>query len=169
LVNFDLAFYLPFSFFFGLESYNSLVKNDNSTSIVCAFKDVTSQQIFCYLDLVNRTIIAFILMILFTSILIDYIFKSRKRVSNNYTSRENRNFQKDIKFAVSSVFLNLIYLIFTLPNTIDAFLPLFISFPTLFFLFYSTYAIDFYIIVMTNSLVRNEYGLKKTSSCFDYY
>ena len=113
------------------------------------------------MDLVNRVVIPFVLMTIFTIILIDFIFQSRKRIhQKNYSSKQNRNFQKDIKFAITSIALNVVYVLFNLPVSIFLILPnyyLYLTYPALLFLFYSSYAVNFYIILITNSLIRNEF------------
>ncbi len=120
---YNLAFYLPFSFFFGFESYQSVSDQTNSSknltkSLFCAFKYAITQQIFCYLDLTNRIVIPFLLIIVFKIILIDYIFKSRKRVYKNLHLERKQKFSKRHKvFDFSSFFKsNLFDIYFTKYN-----------------------------------------------------
>ena len=100
---------------------------------------------------------------IFSSLLIQHIFKSRLRISNNnisYSNKQNKTFKRDTKFSVTSIILSIIYAILTLPNSIDVFFNnyyLYITYPAFLFLFYSSYAVNFYIIILTNSFVRNEF------------
>jgi len=153
---YNLAFYSPIAYYISLH-----IDSSNNTSNVCDFISTQSQLVLGNMDLVNRVVIPFVLMTIFTIILIDFIFQSRKRIhQKNYSSKQNRNFQKDIKFAITSIALNVVYVLFNLPVSIFLILPnyyLYLTYPALLFLFYSSYAVNFYIILITNSLIRNEF------------
>lgn len=154
---YNLVFYSPIIFFYSLQSY---ADNSSNINYFCDFTSSNSQLILSNMDLVNRVVIPFFLMTLFTIILIDFIFQSRKRIIKNYSSKQNKTFQKDIKFAVTSIVLNIVYVLFNLPVSIVIFVPnyyLYITYHLFLFLFYSSYAVNFYIILLTNSLVRNEF------------
>ena len=77
----------------------------------------------------------------------------------NYTSRENKTFQRDIKLAVTSISLNLIYLILNMPMAVISFTTDFTDFVfyLCIYIFLASYAVNFYIIVFTNSLFRSEF------------
>ena len=102
------SFYFVYPFYYDVVS----ISTDNTTILLsCNFIDTNSQTILSFLYLVNSTLLPFLLMIIFSLFLISFIFKSRKRVESNYTSKENRKFQKDIKFSITSIGLNLIFIL----------------------------------------------------------
>lgn len=161
---YNLLYYLPIAFYYDLQTYSiELPEHNNFTNktigIVCNFVDEKSQLILGYLDLVNRVLIPFILMVIFSSSLINYIFKSRQRAQANFTSYENKSFKRDLKFSITCIFLNSIYVAFNLPISITVFFPdyfLYITYPANLFLFYASYAVNFYILFFSNSLIRKE-------------
>ena len=107
-------------------------------------------------------LIPFVLMLFLTFITLLKLFNSRKRLNNNLSR------QKDVKFAVISVTLNIIFLILTGPHYIfnlvyEDYLntmsfDIFISIVSIkFLLFYSNFASVFFINFAANSLFKNEF------------
>jgi len=170
---YNLIFYLPIPFYYKLQTIMVNNSNNNNSSteyaMYCTFISLNSQLILGNMDLINRVLIPLILMIAFSSVLINHIYKSRLRIFNNNNNnsnltrqynRNNRCFQRDLKFAITSISLNLFYVLFNLPISIAVFFPnyyLYFTYPTFLILFYFSYTINFYIILFTNSLVRNEF------------
>lgn len=153
---FNCVYYLPISFYQDLVDHSN---NSNVTVIFCDFISQESQTILSMMDLVNLVIIPFILMVVFSFLLMSSIFRSRRRVMTNYTSGENKTFKRDIKLAITSISLNLIYLILNVPLSIVSFTSNFTDF--IFYLcvyiFFASYAVNFYTILFTNSLFRKEF------------
>ena len=116
------------------------------------------------MDLVSRVIIPSLLMIISTALLLFTLFRSRFRFTPNYTKRQNRTLKRDVRLAISSILINIIYILLSLPVSMMTFLTDFLSNDHLFnvvysiftYLFISTYAINFFLIILTNSLFRNE-------------
>ena len=155
LAAFNLIIY-TYSFHF-IELFQ--LNKSNSTTMRCYFKDHKAETAFNYLDAVNSVLIPFVLMLIATTMLIIRIFQSRKRLSSS--SRGNKSFRKDVRFSATSVLLNLVYIGLCAPFQIYIFLPDFYDNKQLFFaldyLYFLNYALDFYLIFATNSLVRNEF------------
>jgi len=112
------------------------------------------------MDLVNCALAPFLLMICFSFLLIRAIFESRRRVRNpSNSARENLRLRQDIKYAVSSLSMNLLFFILNLPVQIELALP-FLGMNDFFlltlYLYYMAYSVNFYIILFTNSLVRKQ-------------
>lgn len=150
----NLLFYLPFPI---LIDQNIMIDDENHF-IMCSFKDATIDIILSYMDLVNRVILPFVLMIICSCLLTYSIFKSRQKVIVNYASNDNHTFKKDLKLSVTSVLLNLIYVLFCLPISINDFANFSeFNFTLTLYIFYMTYAVNFYIVLMFNSLVRREF------------
>jgi hypothetical protein len=114
-----------------------------------------------YLTTLNTKIIPYSLMITFTILLIVSIFMSRSRVISNYTSIQNETFKKDVKFAFSSLSLNIIFILFNLPASVvlisgNKYHFLFLIF---LYLYLFSFSIYFYLLLIFNSLFRSEFFL----------
>ena len=102
----------------------------------------------------------FVVMLTLTLMLIHTIFASRNRVAANYTDRENRRFKKDLKLSITSVILNVIYILFYAPSVVyiyffprshDIFYYL-----TIYVFFIST-SNNFYVLYLTNLFFRKRF------------
>lgn len=156
LLTINFVYYIPISFFFDIISYNQ----SNVSSLVCTYNSLSSQDIATYLSLLNRTVIPFSLMMLFSFLLIYSIFKSRNRVLS--TMSENKRLKRDIRFAFSSFFLNVTFILLNAPTFLVYFVPSFYSHIYVLFTYYIlnlSYAVNFYILFITNSLFRKEFFL----------
>ena len=121
------------------------------------------------LDLFAAAIVPFSLMIVIDSILILFIFKSRKRIrSTAYKTNDTmrRISSKDRKFSITSISLNFIILLCNAPTTIfsiihhenDPITPSIILFEDyLRFFFYAHYALGFFVQLAINSIIRKEF------------
>ena len=132
-------------------NYNS---NDN-------FECLRANKNIIYLTTLNTKIIPYSLMITFTILLIVSIFMSRNRVISNYTSIQNETFKKDVKFAFSSLSLNIIFILFNLPASVVLISGNKYPFLFLIFLYLNlfSFSIYFYLLLIFNSLFRSEFFL----------
>lgn len=167
---YNFAFYLPIPLFVLLVAYSDASNSTNaSQSYLCDFRTENSRRILSLLDLANSTLIPFALMFVNSTLIIYAIFKSRKKMmSTGPTNKANKSLKKDIRFAVTSVFLNAIFFILNLP--ICAIGILSIEFSVLFiqttvYVYYSNFAVNYYIFFFFNSIFRDEclvmIGLRK--------
>ena len=151
-----MLYYLPVGLYYkGFSTYDNV-----TLTIVCDFADRNAQLLISYMDLIARAVVPFFLMIICSVTLIYSLIKSRLRVVENFLAEENQSFYKELRLAVSSISLNLIYIITQLPLSIimfqtDYFSDLYYEFS--FYIFYFSYAINFYIILATNSLFRSRF------------
>jgi hypothetical protein len=148
----NLAFYLPVAFDYDLKNYYN--------TSTCNFIDTFSLELISYMDLGMRVVVPFVLMISLTILLIYELFKSRRRIVENFLAEENQTFYKEIRLAFTSICFNLIYILTQLPISLtifysDYFSNLFYIFT--YYFFYLSYAINFYIILVTNSLFRTKF------------
>ncbi len=99
---------------------------------------------------------------MFSALLVATIFRSRRRVANAVSSTNNndmKRLKRDIKFAISSFSMNLLFIILNLPLSLmnlsigqsltDVYLTV--------YLFYFSYGCNFYCMLATNSIFRNEF------------
>lgn len=82
---------------------------------ICYFTSRDNQIIITSLDLINNVLLPSLLMFFFSILLISSIFKSRRRVNLNNSERENDRLRKDIKFSISSLLMNLLFILLNLP------------------------------------------------------
>jgi hypothetical protein len=137
-------------------------KNPNSTRLRCLipYPDTLSM-----MDLINSTIIPFLLMIVSTALTIKSVFdSSRKNQSTNQVQTERQTRRRDIKFAITSIAFNIIFLILNLPFALSAVIPnttmsdieSYFLVILLLFLTYLNHATDFFINISVNKIFREE-------------
>ena len=138
--------------------------NNNNNNSFCFSIDNEQALILIYMDLVKLIILPFSLMIIFSILLILSIFKSRSRVNINDSIRERKRLFKDIKFSISLISMNLLFILLNLPIEILSFLAKdYLTFGYLYvtfgYIYYLASSINFYLIFLTNSLFRKEFLL----------
>ena len=155
---FNLIYYIPIAFEYSI--INLAGNETNQTDLQCGFTDLNAQIILSWMDLANSVIVPFTLTFSFTCLIAYTIFRSRARTRAVSTTTENHSRARDIKFSITCLVLNLIFLVLNLPVTTIAFFPLsFYSFlfSFVFCLLYLSFSVNFYILLATNSLVRHEF------------
>lgn len=150
----NFLMYLPFPILINQQIQN----NQDHQLTTCSFaENLHIDTILSYMDLINRSLLPFTLMIIFSSLLIHSVFTSRNRISRNLSTNEIKTLKKDLKLSVTCITLNLVYIAFSLPISINDFMDFSDLFYTLSLnLFYMSYAVNFYIILISNTLVRRE-------------
>jgi len=149
LILFNIVYRLNVPFGFDLINY------DNIT--FCNFINDEWQRTIAFMDLANCALAPFLLMLIFSILLIVTIFKSRSRVNLNASDSGKKRLKQDVKFAISLITMNLFFLILILPlEIVIFFLPYYNYdlFNILYYVFYISYAINFYVLFITNSLFR---------------
>jgi hypothetical protein len=116
------------------------------------------------MDLVKLIILPFSLMIIFSILLIGSIFKARSRVDINDSIRKRKRFLKDVRFSISLISMNLLFILLNLPLEILNFsIDDYVTFGELFvafvYIYYLASSINFYLILLTNKLFRKEFLL----------
>jgi hypothetical protein len=156
ILTFNALYYIPMPFAY---SIINLSESTNQTRLTCYFAEFRKiGVILSWMDLANYVLMPFTLMFLCSFLIIFTIFQSRRNVSRNQKS--NKNLDRDIRFSVTCFVLNLLYLLLNLPLAIILLFP--INFSATFFsltnyLFYLSYAVNFYILLFTNSLIRRQF------------
>jgi len=153
-VSFNFVYYMPVLFYYEINV-------DSQNISVCTYAGASSIFVV-YMDLVF-SYLAFLVILTFSFLLIHKIFASRKRISSNQQSvpaNAMKNHKKDIRLAVTSISLNLFYLLLYSPMMIvyyffpDIYVR---TYAALMYVFFTISASDFYILVLTNRLFRNEF------------
>lgn len=170
LIAMNLIFYSPVFLFYDINLEKLETKN-SSQIITCSFMDSKSQILISTMDLCNRVLVPFILIIIFSSLFTAVIFDSRKKFLKKTADKkkESLNIRRDVKVAISLLVLNFLYVCFNLPISLFVFLPnyhLNSYYLIAYYYFYSSFAIKFYIFVYVNSKFRNEFlNILSSISC----
>ena len=99
-------------------------------------------------------------MCLSSILLIGSIIKSRIRVFKSIRRKDKKLFLKDVKFVISTILINIFFIIFNLPICIAWVLDipnLTDLYNLLIFFYYLSFSINFYILLGFNSIFRNEF------------
>lgn len=165
LLIYNGLFYSPVFIFSGFVRYeNALIGNSTNTTyrIGCSFLNTEYMTILALMDLINSALIPFILMTIFSILLIAYIFKIRQKISSKTklsSASDKKKFKKDIKFSLTIISLNVLFLVLNVPTMYVGLIELnnlplksFIN-----YLYYASYGCNFYVLVLSNSLFRSEF------------
>ena len=119
LIYFCLVFILSHVAFSPVLFYFDIVNADtNGTSYSCQTATGQSGYIVSYMDLAVRVIVPFTTMGVFTVLVILLLFKSRERISSHYTANQNARYRRDVKFAITTVLVDLFYVFSEIPISI---------------------------------------------------
>jgi hypothetical protein len=150
----NLIFYIPVCFYYYVDV--SIINDTNAslttTSLSCTISAEDNLKV-SWMYLIFNGIVPYFLMIFFTLWLCYTIYQSRRR------TEANRNIRKDVKFTITSISLNLAFIVLTLPESIaDFYSEIFVDNGYMFcnLLFHSSYAINFYFLFAFNSVIRAE-------------
>ena len=96
----------------------------NATVPICLIPFEKTLQI---MDLINSTMIPFVLMIVSTTLTIKSVFDSRKKMSGstilNKVNLNNSGRKRDIKFSITSITFNISFLILNFPFVLSSLIP----------------------------------------------
>jgi hypothetical protein len=161
-VAFNCIYYLPCVIYFEIimkNDYNSSneTQNQNLTyETKCLIVDENLEIILPIMDLLNRVIIPCILMLTASFFLIRSVHKLK--LENVYQADEHS--RREVKLTITSICLNLIYVFLTLPLPVvllfGNYVHEFVLFSN-FYLFCLSYSLNFYVLLLMNSLFRAEF------------
>jgi hypothetical protein len=108
-----------------------------------------------------RDIIPFALMSIFSILLILSIFIAiiKVRAMIRATQQAGELLKRDIRFSIMIILMNFFFIILSLPIYVVLFFPEYYSgftFLLTYYIFFSSYAVNFYVMLITNTLFRNE-------------
>jgi hypothetical protein len=173
VIIYNLIYYIPVIMYRNLIETNSTSNNTTITIKTCTYKTAEQLMIISIMDTINRVLIPFSLMFISSFLLIYCLFKSRTRIVENFLAEENKTFYTEIRLATVSISLNLIFLFLNMPVCVISLFPNIANeniFLYSYYLFYFSYAINFYILLLSNSLFRDEFLnlFKKTKIIEDH-
>lgn len=137
--------------------YATLEFNNDTLSDLCTISNTDGfRKINSYIDLFNSTVIPFVMMTVCSIFLCYMIFKSRLNITNLKNAKDRNRLRKDIKFSISSLIQNVIFICLAMPMCIIDFgLFDFLS-VAVYFIFVLEFCVNFYILFVFNSIFRNQ-------------
>ena len=149
-IAFNAVFYLPVAFAFRVITSNETVSCEGEPFLFVAIN---------FMDLVIRVAVPFLFMFLNSFFLLVSIHRLRQRIAENFRRNSNQNYINNIKLLISLFILNVTYIISALPvSIVSVYFPFTdVYFIGTLYLNYVSYTINFYIIILTNSLFRKEF------------
>ena len=146
--------------------YNTatLIKNGNQISITwqCTLKSLSFYQEFSIVYLVQAYFVPFALMLTSSVLIIRGLYKTRKRIETHDNREMKSRKVKDIKFAVSSIVLDFLFIVLTTPQILT-YIIVISDRATLALYGYSTALIfsvnfskSFFAYLLSNSIFRKE-------------
>jgi hypothetical protein len=100
----------------------------NDTLINCQIVDEHLNFVWSYIDMFNSTLVPFIIMVFCSAIIIHRTLTNRKKVQAKTSKKaEKKKKAKDLKFSITIIALNVIFLVFNLPLVVANFLDIAIS------------------------------------------
>lgn len=153
VIVFSLIFFSPAYLIFGLDETNE-----------CRFVSSKTEVIYSTGDLLIRVIVPGVLMMIASISLTISVISSRRKlkIQRRFQSAEQRNkiLIRDINLTITSVMLNLVYLLLTMPLPLGLLFSDFLNndswFYAGYFLYYLSFSIDFYVVFISNMMFRNE-------------
>ncbi len=138
------------------------LNNTNSTICNLVPHHKTAWIIFNWMDLFNSTLIPFLFMLVSSLYLSHVIFISRRKLLTKGSSKVNRRLKKDIRFSITLISLNVIFVVLNLPIIIYLIILMTGNFDPIIFsivdnLYYLSYCLNFFIYIIVNSNFRKEF------------
>ena len=169
LIIFNICYYVPFCFHYLKET---TINSTNSTTKVSVFKCVSPGIWIDIMDLFQQILIPFFFMILFTFLTAKNVFRSRKINNFSTNSSTSKTISNDRKFAISSITLNILFLLFNLPHILLKIINQMSSYLYLnhynllriiqsisYFFFFLNLSSTFFINLYVNSMFKSELEL----------
>ena len=163
---FDLIYYIPLILYKDYQKQTNL--SNNTSELVYKCVNLEEERIVDWMDLVNSTLLPFLGLAISTTITLNKLFKSRSKtvIEIKNTNIQNTKLKKrDIKFAVISVVLNILFFVFNLPVCVYylvlTYAEMSVVDANLFFYvtaiwYYLNFGVVFYVNLSANPVFKNE-------------
>ncbi len=135
--------------------FASFVNKTNSSA--CDYIKKEYDNLMSLMDLINSSLMPFLIMFMFSGLLIQTVLKSRLRLLNLANQRDRIKLRKDIQLSVSLVVFNLAFLLLNAPHTIYHLVSTNANtdlHDTVKYISSISFCIDFYILFVLNSIFR---------------
>ena len=169
IFSWNLIYYAFHSPYLNLFSYTTYENTSNETTIYCDLEDPDAQVIFAWADLINYTLLPFLVMFLCSVLIIKSIYEARKKFFLNSKKKDSKKIKKDVQFSSLILFLNLAFFLYNLPICLYSFFALSgdLLYWTLDCIFYLQYISNIFIYTLFNKQFQQElfilFRLKKAT------
>lgn len=158
----NIIIYLPLVSNYKIGNESSIDALTNSR--LCKMRSESVQAAITWIDLLNFSILPFLIMLGSSFFSIRSLYNSRKSLFVNHSmSQSRRRDSKDRHFAVSSLLLNLIFIVFNLPITVINIVQIYIRnditalvFSIALHMFFIKFALPFFVYLLVNSNFKHE-------------
>ena len=157
---FNLVYYIEVALYHDLhvQYQNTTVDNQtvfgDETTTVCTMKNTEEVETVAHMFMVEYTLVPYVLMVACTILMCYTIYSSRR------TFNTGNHIRKDLKFTVTSISLNLVFILCSLPISLANFFTSYMTgmlFVFTDYLFFASYGVNFYLFLVFNSLIRREF------------
>jgi hypothetical protein len=128
-------------------------ENETNSTILSCTVSKEDNEVISWMYLIFDCLIPYCLMIFCTLWLCYTIFQSRSR------TEANRNIRKDVRFTITSISLNIAFIVLTFPISVANFVSsMFVDsiFQFCNLLFFTSYTVNFYFLLAFNRVIREE-------------
>jgi len=149
IVTYNFLLYTPSIYFL------SFVNKTNSTE--CDFIKNEYNNLMSLMEFINSSLVPFVIMLIFSGLLIQTVLKSRLRLLNLANQRDRIKLRKDIQLSVSLVVFNLAFFLLNAPHTIYHLITTNANtdlHDAVKYISSISFCIDFYILFVLNSIFR---------------
>lgn len=155
IILFNLVFYIPIILYHEKISLTNIT-NTYMDGFECYFNDLETAFVVVNMDLLNSTLLPFFLMTISSSLIIHKLIKIRTKVLRKGKDKMKK-IRKDIRFSVTTILLNFMFFILNFPICLIQFVPSYLYCLLALYLYYTSYAINFYVFFFFNSIFRREF------------
>lgn len=154
-----LFIYLPVFFNHEIKTVQKEVNGTLFNKTLCYFKDSNAKKAILISVFLNKTIIPFSLLVVFSFLLVYKIIISRSRVFLRFSRRDMTVFRKDIQLSIVTIVSNFLFIFLNLPVILVVF---FLKYSTYWFylaycLCFVSFAYYFYIFLFSLSFFREQF------------
>jgi hypothetical protein len=155
---FNILFYSQLLFYCDLK----LTISNNMTTNLCGPFGIERKifDLFSLFDLIISSFLPFFFMLTCSVVLINSIFKSRKRLATSKSQKESKQIVRDIRFSLTAVAMNILFFIFTLPLMIVRLVSIdrtSLAFSLSNDFYHTQFVGNFFIYLTINSIFRQEF------------
>ena len=161
----DLIYYaihMPYIDLFAFSTYTfenaSNSTANESTFVYCDIEDPVAQEAFAWADLINYTLLPFVIMNICSVLIIHSIYVSRKKFFLQSKKKDLKKIKKDIQFSSLILFLNLAFFLFNAPICLYSFFALSgdLLYWILNIIYYLQYISNIFIYIIFNKEFKEE-------------
>ena len=158
IVLFNFLFYIEVPIYLT----NTKLQVMNATYYICDTSTLSIGGAITMMFLIDGSLLPFLIMFASSIIMIKMIRDSSRTITNGGQSRVANRTSRDLKFAISSIAFNVVFVVLKMPLVIMIVLSSYYTlnqnaFTTTFLLYFVNYSISFFVHLASNSIFRREF------------